>query len=153
MIYSMQSSISIWHNEAINNISYNKEQETVKSVSVFQPAWRRTSRTYLPIVCIFGFYSITENTRQSFREIDFVQMTKQMHLSLTLPLLYVPCIFYPFNLANRHLSCVRFVPISFSFHDKLIVPILAGKSILYNLINDRSESSFLVTSKLSYLSR
>lgn len=98
-------------------------------------------------------YSITENTRQSLREIDFVQTTEQMHLSLTLPLLCVSCIFYPLNLANRHLSCVRFVPISFSFHDKLIVPVLAGKSILYNLINDRSEGWSLVTSKLSYSSR
>lgn len=48
----MQSSISIWNNETINN----KEQETMKSVFVFQPARRRTSRTYLSIVCIFDSY-------------------------------------------------------------------------------------------------
>lgn len=125
----------------------------MKSVSVCQLTWRRTSRTYLPIVCIFGSYSRTKNTKQSLREIDFVQTTKQMHLSLTLPLLWIPCIFYPLNLANRHLSCIRFVPISFSFHDKFIVPILADKSILYNLINDQLEGSSLVTSKLSYSSR
>lgn len=60
-----------------------------------------------PIYLSFGssFYSITRRTRQSLWEIDFVQTTEQMHLSLTLPLLCIPCIFHPLNLAARHLSC------------------------------------------------
>lgn len=50
-----------------------------------------------------------------------------------------------------HPLCSHFILIS--SNDKFIVPILADKSILYNLINDQLEGSSLVISKLSYSSR